>query len=99
MRTISIPDSFLNGGVISDHNAIRINFEAERNYEGEDLSTHNIVVQYVNAGGEKDVFVVTEIDLSVVDKINFVWEISNHVTKYSGEVSFSVKFYSSENNS
>lgn len=97
-RIITVPPSFLNGGVISDHNAIKIEFEIDKMYLNNDLSTHDIVVQYINAGGEKDIFPVTNKDLSVAGKIIFAWDISNRVTKYSGDVLFSIRFYSSQDN-
>lgn len=97
-RQITVPTTFLNAGVIYDQNALKIYFEIGRTYKGEDLSTHDIAIQYVNAKGEKDVYVVTEKDLTVSDKIIFAWEISNHVTKYAGDVSFAVMFSSTEDN-
>lgn len=97
-RTITIPPEFTNAGVQSDHNALTIYFEIGRTYNGEDLSTHSIAIPYINAKGEKDIYGVTNIDLNTPDKIIFSWELSNHVTKYAGTVSFAVRFYSAVDN-
>ena len=92
-QLITIPPDFTDAGVRSDHNALKIYFEIDKTYDGNDLSTHDIWVQYINANGEADAYKVTEIDLSTPDKIIFAWEISNQVTKYAGTVSFSIRFY------
>lgn len=97
-RTITIPPEFTNAGVQSDHNALTIYFEIGRTYDGEDLSTHSVAIPYINAKGEKDIYNVTNIDLNTPDKIIFSWELSNHVTRYAGTVSFAVMFYSIQDN-
>lgn len=97
-RTITTPPDFTNAGVKSDHNALRLYFEIGRTYDGEDLSTHSIAVPYINANGEKDIYGVTDIDLTTPDKIIFSWELSNHVTRYAGTVSFAIMFYSTQDN-
>lgn len=97
-RVITVPSTFTNAGVVSDHNALKIYFEIGRTYDGEDLSTHSIAIQYINAKGEKDVYAVTDKDLTTPDKIIFSWALSSHVTRYAGTVSFAIMFYSTQDN-
>ncbi|WP_024348453.1 hypothetical protein [Lacrimispora indolis] len=92
-RVINIPTQFKNIGVINDHNAETVFFEIDRYFDNEDLSTHTCIVQYINANGEDDIYLVTKKDLSEDGKYVFGWTISNHVTKYAGSVKFAVRFF------
>ena len=92
-RQITIPSGFKNIGVINDHNAETIYFEIDRYFDNEDLNNHICVVQYINENSESDIYPVVQKDLSTEGKLIFGWTISNHVTKYQGEVKFAVRFY------
>ena len=96
-RTIEIPDEFKFLAVKMDHMSERIYFEIPRYFDGEDLATKICVVQYINANKEEaveGVASVTDVDYSsVIGKIIFRWDVDNNVTKYAGDVSFSVCFY------
>jgi len=92
-RQITIPTDFNNIGVINDHNAETIYFEIDRYFDNEDLNNHICIVQYMNANSESDIYPVVQKDLSIDGKLIFGWEISNHVTKFKGEVKFAVRFY------
>lgn len=96
-RIIEIPDEFKFLAVKMDHMSERIYFEIPRYFDGEDLATKTCVVQYINANKEEAVegiASVTDVDYtSVSEKIIFRWDVDNNVTKYAGDVSFSVRFY------
>ncbi|EXG87869.1 hypothetical protein K413DRAFT_4770 [Clostridium sp. ASBs410] len=96
-REISVPSSFSNIGVIYDHNAETIFFKIPRYFDNVDLNDHTCIIQYINAGKEEDIYTVTQKDLSSDGEIIFGWKITNSVTKYSGSVSFAVRFYSITN--
>lgn len=96
-REISVPSSFSNIGVIYDHNAETIFFKIPRYFDNVDLNDHTCIIQYINAGKEEDIYTVTQKDLSNNGEIIFGWKITNSVTKYSGSVSFAVRFYSITN--
>lgn len=96
-REISVPSSFSNIGVIYDHNAETIFFKITRYFDNVDLNDHTCIIQYINAGKEEDIYTVTQKDLSNEGEIIFGWKITNSVTKYSGSVSFAVRFYSITN--
>lgn len=96
-RTIMIPEEFKFLAVKMDHLSERIYFEIPRYFDGEDLATKICVVQYINANGEEAVegiAAITDVDYeSEAEKIIFRWDVDNNVTKYAGDVSFSVRFY------
>ena len=96
-RTIEIPEEFKFLAVKMDHMSERIYFEIPRYFDGEDLSTKICVVQYINANGKEAVegiASIVDVDYtSEADKIIFRWNVDNNTTKYAGDVSFSVRFY------
>jgi hypothetical protein len=97
-REISIPPEFSFLGVQDDHKAETIYFEIDRYFDNEDLSKHTCVVQFINKDSEginEGIYPVAEMDLdSTEGKIVFGWEISNNATQKVGEIAFSVRFYS-----
>lgn len=96
-RTIVIPEEFKFLAVKMDHLSERIYFDIPRYFDGEDLATKICVVQYINANGEEvveGIASIVDVDYtSEADKIIFRWDVDNNVTKYAGDVSFSVRFY------
>lgn len=96
-RTIEIPEEFKFLAVKMDHLSERIYFDIPRYFDGEDLATKICVVQYINANGEEaaeGIAAIVDVDYtSEADKIIFRWDVDNNVTKYAGDVSFSVRFY------
>lgn len=96
-RTIVIPEEFKFLAVKMDHLSERIYFDIPRYFDGEDLATKICVVQYINANSEEAVegiAAVVDVDYtSESGKIIFRWDVDNNVTKYAGDVSFSVRFY------
>lgn len=97
-RKIEIPVEFSFLSVQHDHKAETIWFEIDRYFDGEDLSKHTCVVQFINKGSlgvEDGTYPVTKMDLeSVEDKIIFGWEIGNDATQLVGDITFSIRFYS-----
>lgn len=96
-RTITIPEEFKFLAVKMDHLSERIYFDIPRYFDGEDLATKICVVQYINANGDEAVegiAAIVDVDYtSESGKIIFRWDVDNNVTKYAGDVSFSVRFY------
>lgn len=56
LRTIKIPTSITNLGVVSDDKVLKVRFQMPREYCGIDLSTFHIRVNYLNANDEGDVY-------------------------------------------
>lgn len=96
-RTINAP-KFLS--VQNDHNAETIYFSVDRFFDNVDLATLFCVIQYQNAdpvisrGGY--IYGVPFFDLVTKadeNKMLFQWAIEGPATAFSGDVTFSIKFY------
>lgn len=97
-RTITIPPEFGFLSVKNDHKAENIYFEIDRYFDYEDLSNHTCIVQYSYKGFE-GIYPVTSLDVESIDgKILFCWTIMNDATRDFGDINFSVRFYSIEDN-
>ena len=87
-REISIPDTYKILGVESDEKTNRIEFECPKIVgNGIDLSQLQLRVNYQNANGEKDQYIIDDVEKNG-DNINFSWELYRKVTEYRGKVSF-----------
>ena len=90
-RTVEAP-SFL--GVEADHEAELIYFQMDRFFDQIDLASCICIVQFKNAKQEEYYYIVPYFDTdSIRGKIIFAWDIQSPVTKYSGTVNFSFKFF------
>ena len=89
-RVITPPASFNNFGVESDENTNRVWFEVPLYVgDGIDLSTLNLYINYQNANGEKDKYIVE--DASEMDGVlYFSWVLSRKATQYKGDITFVV---------
>lgn len=90
-RKINVPQSLANIGVRNDNHAETVEFEMHRYFDGKDLSEHLLHIDFINAGSEADSYLVETVT-STPEKINFIWNISNKVTKYKGTVKFALRF-------
>lgn len=89
LRTIIIPKSITNLGVESDDDVLKLEFQMPKTYCGIDLSNFKIVIHYLNAKAEGDVYDVT--DLRVYgDTLKFSWLVGRQVTMYKGNIAFNV---------
>lgn len=99
-REITVPKEFNFLAVRGDHKAETIYFEIDRYFDDTDLSQHTCIMQFTNLDDKDKQYVegidqVTEFDVeSIEGKIVFGWNIKNDVTRYAGNVAFSVRFYS-----
>ena len=89
-RVITPPASFDNFGVESDENTNRVWFEVPLYVgDGIDLSALNLYINYQNANGEKDKYIVE--DASEMDGVlYFSWVLSRKATQYKGDITFIV---------
>ena len=89
LRTIQIPSSITNLGVENDDDVLRLHFRMPRYLGIIDLSTFTVRINYLNAKGESDVYLVD--DLSIVgDSLAFSWLVGPTATKYKGNTKFNV---------
>lgn len=90
-RSVTTP-SFL--GVEADHEAELIYFKMDRFVDQTDLANCIGIVQFKNAKQEEYYYIIPYYDVdSIPGKIIFAWDIQSPVTKYSGTVNFSFKFF------
>lgn len=89
-RSITPPTTFKNFGVESDQDANRVYFKSPR-FVGDnlDLSALNVRVNYQNAKGEKDQYIVDDVTTDG-DTVYFSWLLSRKCTAYNGAVMFIV---------
>lgn len=60
LRTMTFPASVKNIGVENDKDVHKLNFMMPRYFSEYDLSTFNIRINYLNAQGDGDMYVVTD---------------------------------------
>lgn len=101
-RTITVPDAFKkNGiGVRGDNVAEIVFFEVDRYYDATDLNEQDIIIEWVNADGQKGYSRPYGKDVDLIPgKIVFGWPVSSKVTPKDGNVKFAVRFYKAEDTS
>lgn len=89
LRIIGIPEQFKVLGVEHDKDVKVIQFRIPKVYKGTDLSAFNISVNYQNARGTKDRYVVTDKKASG-DQIEFSWTVGKTAIEYRGDTRFIV---------
>ena len=89
-RLITIPGSIAILGVESDDDVKRLEFRMGRYYGEFDLSRFEIRVNFTNARGKGDFYLVE--DKTIVDRnyITFTWLVDRLALQYKGDVTFSV---------
>lgn len=89
-RIITPPTSFKNFGVESDENSNRVYFECPR-FVGDhlDLSKLNVRINYKNANGIKDQYIVDDVTIDG-ENVHFSWVLGRNATVCQGTVSFIV---------
>jgi len=92
LRTMAIPDSITLLGVESDDDVNKIPFQMPKEYCGFDLSTFNARINYMNANGDGDVYIVDDLEVDGDDPslMNFTWLVGRNACAYKGNVQFIV---------
>lgn len=89
LRTINIPKNITALGVEADDDVHRLYFRMPRMYGDTDLSTFNIRINYKNARGDGDVYVVTDKNV-LPTSITFSWLVGPNAFVELGTVKFIV---------
>lgn len=89
-RVIVIPASIKVLGVESDDDVKQLRFRLPKNYGEFDLSTFSIQVNYENADGEGDFYLVNDIAVQDDNTMTFTWLVDRHAFKRYGDVDFSL---------
>ncbi len=98
-REITVPDDFKKNGVSvrGDEIAEIVYFEVDRYYDATDLNEQEIIIEWVNANGQKGYSRPYGKDVDLVPgKIIFGWPLSSKITAKEGNVQFAVRFYDAE---
>lgn len=90
-RLVTVPDKYKKLGVESDEKAKRIWFRFPKlvGNNGVDLSAIGVRVNFRNANGDGDIYIVEDLTTDG-DYVIFSWELTRKVTAYKGNVSFVV---------
>lgn len=89
-RTIEVPEEYQLLGVAGDKKAERLWFQCPKIVgDNIDLSKLQIRINYQNANGDKDQYIVEDVETNG-DNIEFSWLLSRKVTMYRGTVNFVV---------
>lgn len=98
-REIVVPEHFAkNGvGVRGDNIAEIVYFEVDRYFDATDLYLQDIIIEWVNAAGQKGYSRPYGKDVNLIPgKIVFGWPISSMITPNQGNVQFAVRFYKTD---
>lgn len=92
LRTMQIPDSITLLGVESDDDVNKIPFQMPKEYCGFDLSEFSARINYMNANGDGDVYVVEDLAVDGDDPalMNFTWLVGRNACEYKGDTRFIV---------
>lgn len=90
-RLVTVTDKYKKLGVESDEKAKRIWFRFPKlvGNNGVDLSAIGVRVNFRNANGDGDIYIVEDL-ITDGDYVIFSWELTRKVTAYKGNVSFVV---------
>lgn len=93
-RLINVPNMYKELGVVSDENVNRIRFACPRIVgDNVDLTKYNLYINYRNAAGELNSYLVEDVDFlqeTHENMITFSWLLSRHVTAAPGIVQYIV---------
>ena len=89
-RTIYVPPELRRIAVQFDHNIETVTLECPRYWDGHDMSTMAIFINYMRQDGYTDSYPATVTSVTEDDKMLFDWTISGNVTDVSGKLSFLV---------
>lgn len=92
LRTMQIPSSIVLLGVESDDDVNKIPFQMPKEYSGYDLSEFSARINYMNANGDGDVYVVDDLAVDGDDPsiMTFTWLVGRNACAYEGDTKFIV---------
>lgn len=92
LRTMTIPEDIVLLGVESDDDVNKIPFKMPKEYCGFDLSQFEARINYMNAKGEGDIYIVSDLAIDGDDPtmMTFTWVVGRNACKYKGKTRFIV---------
>lgn len=88
-RSINIPETIRFLGVESDDDILPLHFQMPKTYQGVDLSTFDMNINYLNAQAQGDVYDITDAKVEG-EYILFTWKVGRFAAQYAGNVQFNV---------
>ena len=100
LRTMQIPSSITLLGVESDDDVNKIPFQMPKEYCGFDLSQFQARINYMNANGIGDIYIVDDLEIDGDDPslMNFTWLVGRNACAYKGNTKFIVCLKKFDNN-
>lgn len=98
-REIEIPGEITIFGVEHDENAVRVFFKCPKIIGDNidiDITQSMVYIIYINAGGEKDQYIVTDVNETEDDNVTFSWLINRKPAKYQGITQFGIRVIKSK---
>ena len=97
-RFITVPDELKRIAVQYDHNIETVTFDCPRYWDGRDMSTMHIYINYKRADGEPGLYPVDNVTIDEYDDtiMHFDWTISGHITAIKGSIIFLICVKKSE---
>lgn len=92
LRTMQIPSTITLLGVESDDDVNKIAFQMPKEYCGYDLSAFEARINYMNANGDGDIYIVDDLAVDGDDPslMNFTWLVGRNACAYKGNTKFIV---------
>ena len=92
LRTMTIPSDIAILGVESDDDVNKIPFQMPKEYCGFDLSTFQARINYMNANGDGDIYIVDDLAVDGDDPsiMTFNWLVGRSACAYKGKTRFIV---------
>lgn len=92
LRTMQIPSSIVLLGVESDDDVNKLPFQMPKEYCGFDLSQFEARINYMNANGVGDMYIVDDLEVDGDDPslMNFTWLVGRNACAYKGNTKFIV---------
>ena len=98
-REIEIPGEITIFGVEHDENAVRVFFKCPKIIGDNvdiDITKSMVYIIYINAGGEKDQYIVTDVNETEDGNVTFSWLINRKPAKYQGITQFGIRVIKSK---
>ena len=91
-RSVTVPEELKNLAVQYDHNIETVIFDCPRYWDGNDMSTMGIRINYEREDGYGDCYVCTDVTADEEDSklMHFSWTISRNVSDMPGILRFAV---------
>lgn len=92
LRTMTIPTDIVLLGVESDDDVNKIPFQMPKEYCGFDLSQFECRINYMNANGDGDIYIVDDLAVDGDDPslMTFTWLVGRNACAYKGNTQFIV---------